>query len=187
VVAAATLFLATAGLVLDGLHDRLGQADIGLVLGSKVELDGTPSPRLRARLERTVELYQAGAFPVVIASGGVGREGFDEAAVMRDYLVAHGVPEDRVLVDSSGVTTYASAQATERIVRERKLKSVFVVSQYFHLPRARLALRRFGLEPVYSAAPRYFEWRDLYSAPRELVGYVSYSLRNFPAGSSVDQ
>ncbi len=178
-VAAATLLLATAILVLDGLHDRLGKADLGLVLGSKVEPDGTPSARLRARLDRTVELFQAGYFPLVIASGGAGKEGFDEAAVMRDYLVAHGVPADRVLVDSSGVTTYASARATARIVRERHLQSVFVISQYFHLPRARLALGRFGIAPVYSAAPRYFEWRDLYSAPRDLIGYVSYSLRSY--------
>jgi vancomycin permeability regulator SanA len=178
-VVAALLILVTAVLVLDGLHDRLDKADIGLVLGSKVELAGTPSARLSARLDRTIELFRAGYFPLVIASGGVGKEGFDEAVVMRDYLVVHGIPTDRVLVDSSGVTTYASALATERIVRERKLKSVFVVSQYFHLPRARLALRRFGLEPVYSASPRYFEWRDLYSAPREVVGYVSYAVRTF--------
>ena len=102
---------------------------------------------------------------------------------MRDYLVAHGVPADRVVVDSSGATTYASARATARIVRERHLQSVFVISQYFHIPRARLALGRFGIAPVYSAAPRYFEWRDLYSAPRELVGYVSYSLRSYQAES----
>jgi vancomycin permeability regulator SanA len=186
-VAAAALLLATAMLVLDGLHDRLGQAEVGLVLGSKVELDGAPSPRLRARLEKTVELFQAGYFPLVIASGGVGREGFDEANVMRDYLVAHGIPDDAILVDGTGVTTYASALATARIVRERRLKGVFVVSQYFHLPRARLALRRFGMEPIYSAAPRHFEWRDLYSAPRELIGYVSYSLRKFdPAAPARD-
>jgi len=178
------LYLAgTVVLVLVGLHDQPGQADIGLVLGSKVETDGTPSPRLRARLDKTLELYRAGAFPEVIASGGVGKEGYDEAVVMRDYLVAHGIPAEKVMVDSLGVTTYASAKNTLQIIRERKLQSVFAISQYFHLPRTRLALRRFGVPAVYSAHAPFFEWRDLYSAPREFIGYLNYSVRGYGAST----
>ena len=103
--AAGLFLLGTALLVFAGLRDQIGKADIALVLGSKVEPDGTPSPRLRARLDKTIELYRADYFPTVIASGGVGKEGFDEAVVMRDYLVFHGIPADRVIVDSGGTTT----------------------------------------------------------------------------------
>ena len=173
------ILLATVALVFSGLHDEIGRADVALVLGSKVELDGTPSPRLRARLDRTVELYRAGWFPLIIASGGTGKEGFDEAVVMRDYLVAHGVPSESVLVDSKGDTTYASARYTAEIVRERKITSVFVVTQYFHIPRARLALKRFGIATVYSAHAHWFEWRDIYSSPRELAGYGHYLFRRY--------
>jgi vancomycin permeability regulator SanA len=170
----------TGILIVAGLRDELGKADVALVLGSKVELDGTPSVRLRARLDRTVELYRAGYFPKVIASGGVGVEGFDEAAVMRDYLVAHGLPRDAVLVDSGGTTTFASAKNAFQMAQPEKFASVLVVSQYFHIPRARLALRRFGFATVYSAHAFYFDWRDLYSAPREFFGYLSYLLRSYP-------
>lgn len=177
--AGSVVLLCTVALVLSGLRDELGHADIALVLGSKVELDGTPSPRLRARLDRTVELYRAGYFPLIIASGGTGKEGFDEAAVMRDYLVARGIPRESVIVDSKGDTTYASARNAVEIVRQRKIASVFVITQYFHIPRARLALRRFGIAPVYSAHAHWFERRDLYSAPRELAGYVHYLFRRY--------
>jgi vancomycin permeability regulator SanA len=180
-IALLACLVATAVLVFDGLHDRLGRADVGLVLGSKVEPDGAPSTRLRARLDRTVELYKDAFFPVVIASGGLGKEGFDEAAVMRDYLVAHGVPQDRIIVDSAGADTFLSAHNARDIARTRGFRSVLVVSQYFHLPRARLAVARFGFFPVYSAHARYFELRDLYSTPRELAGYVKYLLRAYPA------
>ena len=183
-VVAAVLVLGTAILVVAGLSDSLGTADIALVLGSKVELDGTPSPRLRARLDRTLELYRAGYFPAVIASGGTGKEGFDEASVMRDYLVAHGIPSDRVIVDSLGTTTFMSAQNTLAIARQQKLSSVFVVSQYFHLPRARLALTRFGISTVYSAHAHFFEVRDVYSSLRELFGYVSYFFRHYDSNST---
>lgn len=182
-VAAAVLVLGTATLVVDGLSDRLGKADIALVLGSKVESDGKPSPRLRARLDRTLELYRAGYFPAVIASGSTGREGFDEASVMKDYLVSHGIPDDRVIVDSQGATTFMSARNTLNIVRQRKLSSVFVVSQYFHIPRARLALKRFGIVTVYSAHAHFFEARDAYSSFREVFGYPSYFFRHYDSGS----
>jgi vancomycin permeability regulator SanA len=100
------LFLLGTGiLVTAGLRDHLGTADIGLVLGSKVALDGTPSPRLRARLDRALELYRSGYFPTVIVSGGIGKEGYDEALVMRDYLVSHGIPKGSVIMDSEGTTT----------------------------------------------------------------------------------
>lgn len=171
--------LGTLLLVGAGLRDDVGKADAALVLGSKVELTGVPSQRLKARLDKTVELYQAGYFPWVIVSGGLGKEGFDEALVMRDYLTAHGIPQDQVIMDNQGHTTFDSAVNTRRILREKNLKSVFVVSQYFHLPRSRLALTRSGINAVHSASPRYFEMRDLYSAPRELIGYGSYLFRNF--------
>lgn len=175
----ALYLLATAWLVGDGLVDRIGHADVALVLGSRIEMNGKPSVRLKARLDRTVELYKAGYFPWVIASGGVGKEGFDEAAVMRDYLVAQGLPADHVILDSHGDNTFLSAQNTRAIAKEKHFASAMVISQYFHLPRSRLALQRCGITPVYSAHARLFEWRDIYSSLRETLGYVKYSLRSY--------
>jgi vancomycin permeability regulator SanA len=165
---------ATLVLVAAGLHDRIGHADVGLVLGSKVNADGTPSARLRARLDRALELYQAGYFSTIIVSGGG-----DEAVVMGDYLRAHGVAANHLIEDKSGVNTFASAHDTSMIMRQLKCGSVLVVSQYFHLPRARLALERFGIAPVYSAHADYFEWRDVYSSPREVAGYIRYYFRSY--------
>ena len=45
---------------------------------------------------------------------------------------------------------------------------------------ARLAMRRFGLSPVYTASADYFEWRDLYSTFREGPAYLKYALRSYP-------
>jgi vancomycin permeability regulator SanA len=168
---------ATAALVGDGLHDEIAPADVGLVLGNTVHRDGTPSRRLAARLDRTLELYRAGTFPLVIVSGARGREGWNEAAVMRDYLAARGVPLERVVVDSAGVNTWASALHTQRLMEQRRLRVALVITQYFHVPRARLALKQAGVPVVCSAHARHFELRDLYSIPRELIGLVRYGLR----------
>ncbi len=177
------LFLFGAlAIAIAGLHDQLGKADVALVLGNKINPDGKPSSRLRTRLDRTIELYHDGYFPRVIASGGIGKEGFDEAAVMRDYLVAHGIPASSVIADHGGDTTYASARYTAEFARKQGFTSVFVVSQYFHIPRARLALQRFGVPEIYSAHALYFEPLDLYSSVRESAGYLRYFFRRYDRG-----
>jgi len=173
----ALLLLGAAIIAWSGLQDDVGHTDIALVLGSKVEPDGAPSPRLRARLDKAVELYRAGWFPEVIASGGVGKEGYDEAAVMKAWLVSHGIPAERVIMDSDGITTFASARKTRDILLAKKLRSVLVISQFFHMPRAKLALRRFGVTTVRGAHANFFEPRDIYSLLREVPGCVDYRFR----------
>lgn len=173
----AAFLLGSLAIALAGLRDHLGHSDVALVLGNKVNPDGTPSARLRARLDRTVELYRAGYFPEIITSGGVGKEGHDEAAVMRDYLVTQGIPAGRILVDSTGLNTHASALATRQLAATHHWQSVMVVTQYFHVPRSRLAVQKAGFAPVYGAHAHYFEARDLYSIPREFLGYLTYLLR----------
>ena len=176
-IALGIFMIAMFAIIASGLRDDIAHADVGLVLGNKVELDGTPSPRLRARLDRTLELFLDGFFPSIIVSGGFGKEGYDEAAVMRDYLVSHGVPDSQVVLDSHGDTTFASAVNTARLAKEQGFKSVFVVSQYFHIPRARLALGHCHVAEIHSAHAHFFEWRDIFSVPRDTVGYVSYFFR----------
>ena len=173
----------TAWVVSGGLNDHLTKSDVALVLGSKVELDGRPSVRLQARLDRAVELYRQGWFPTLIVSGGLGKEGYDEGVVMRQYLVSQGIPAERVITDSQGTTTYASAVNTRALAAKHHFKSVMVVSQWFHLPRCRLALERCGLGPISTAHARLWEWRDIYSSLRETLGYFSYWRRSFGAGA----
>lgn len=173
------LSTAAATIVILGLRDNIGHADVALVLGSKVELNGVPSRRLAARLDRTSELYKAGYFKTIITSGGLGVEGFDEAKVMQQYLVTRGVPTEHIVIDSNGNTTYASAKFTAAFMQQRKLTKVFVISQYFHLPRARLALERFRVPGVYSSYARFFEGWDVYSSFRETAGYIQYYFRRY--------
>jgi vancomycin permeability regulator SanA len=164
-------------IVADGLTDELHQADVAVVLGNTVNPDGQPSPRLQARLDKTVELYQKGFFTNIIVSGGVGVEGFDEAVVMRQYLVNQNIPAERIFVDSEGRTSNLTAKNTAQIMRQNNWQSALVISQYFHISRCKLALANYGISPVYSASANYFELRDLYSLLREVMGYFSYLWR----------
>lgn len=163
-----------------GLADRTGPADLIVVLGNKVDPDGEPSARLRARLDRAVELFHSGYSRRVVVSGGVDPAGQDEAAVMSGYLVRAGIPENCIHQDNRGIDTYNTARNTAALMRRQGWESVLIVSQYFHIVRTRLAFRRFGIETIYSAHADYHAPRDLYSLAREVVALPAYLFRGYP-------
>lgn len=173
------LFLIQASyLVLDGLHDDPGPADAMVILGSKVQHDGTLSARLKARLDRGYELYRDGLSHTIIVSGGTGKEGYSEARVMASYLKGRGIPARDILLDEEGKNTWQSALNFKRMAAAKGFRSVILVSQYFHLTRAKLAFRKAGIETVYTAHARMRpELREVYSVPREVVAFYAYLLR----------
>jgi vancomycin permeability regulator SanA len=168
--------IAAISIIVDGLNDEIKSADVAVVLGNTVNADGNPSPRLQARLDKTVELYRQGFFLNIIVSGGFGVEGFDEAVVMRQYLINQNVPANCIHLDSAGNTTALTAKNTASIMKQNNWQSALIVSQYFHISRTRLAFQNYGIATVYSAHANYFELRDLYSIVREVFGYFSYLL-----------
>ncbi len=177
-VSAVLLMVMVSTLIaVDGLIERTANADAGVVLGSKVETDGTPSPRLRARLDRSRALFENGQISFIVVSGGTGKEGFSEALVMRDYLVKEGIPANQILLDEFGATTRATADNVTRILREKDMDTAIVVSQFFHLTRSKMAFRQAGFEKVGSAYAPYFELRDFYSTLREIPALIAYGLR----------
>ncbi|KMQ49544.1 putative conserved protein YdcF [Chitinispirillum alkaliphilum] len=145
-----------------------------MVLGSKVNEDGTLSERLKARLDKSLELYNKGYFSKVIVSGGFGKEGFEEAEVMRSYLIDKGVEENSIIVDNNGNNTFMTARFTADFLSNNDYASVIVVSQYFHLFRTQLTLRKLGIKKVQCASPRFYEIRDLFSVPREMIAVLKY-------------
>ncbi len=168
------ILLAAGAIVVTGLNDEIADADVIIVPGNTVAPDGTPSPRLRARLDVAVSLFHDHRAPIIFVSGGEGREGFDEAVAMFDYLSRNGVPLSAIVKDSLGADTAATARNAGSYMRANKPSSAIVATQYFHVARTKLALQRNGIHVANTAHARYMEWRDLYSIPREVVAYAAY-------------
>ena len=169
--------LATTALVLTGINDKLAPADVIVVPGTTIMPDGTPSPRLQARLDVALKQFQAHRAPRILVSGATGKEGFDEAASMARYLQSRGVASSAIIEDNQGWTTDATARNAAALMRAHGWKTAMVATQYFHVPRFRLALARAGIDVSGHVHAPYFELRDLYSVPRETVGYAVYFMR----------
>ena len=129
-----------------------------------------------SRLDKAVELYNNHYFNHLIVSGGLGKEGFDEAKVMKDYLIRAGIPENSIIVDSKGNNTLITAQNSKSIMDSKKFQTAMIITQYYHITRTKLAMHKVGVENVYSAHARIFEIRDIYSLSREFLGYYKYLL-----------
>lgn len=175
--------IAAALIAYDGLNDRLGKADVGVVLGNKVEPNGEPSLDLATRLDEAADLYRQGYFPTVIVSGGVSFGGYDEPAAMRAYLVRQGLPDAAIVLDRDGFNTRATAVNAARWMRAQGVSRVLVVSQFYHMSRSRLAFERCGVGTIYTAHGRRFSTRDVYGLGRDTVGYAVYWLTDRGCGA----
>lgn len=163
----------TTSIVVDGLSDKGKKADIAIILGSKVNEDGTLSTRLEKRLETGIELYKNHRINKIMVSGGLGKEGFYEGDKMKEFLVNNSIPDSVILVDNYGNNTRLTVENTLKFQQKHKFESIIVVSQYFHVTRTKKILKEKGFTQVESVSPRYFEWRDLYSILREFPAYYT--------------
>ena len=115
------------------------KADAIVVLGCP------PSARLARRIERGVWLYRRGVAPVLLLSGG-GNGPVPEAEIMRRGALARGVPDAALVIDPKSRDTLGNARETAALLCERGLRSIVLVSDATHLPRAALLFRLAGVE-----------------------------------------
>ena len=162
-----------AYITIDGLRDAGKTADVAVILGSKVNEDGTLSERLSKRMECGLMLYRTNRVKKIVVSGGYGKEGFYEGDKMKDYLIKNGVPDSLIIVDNKGNNTRATVNNALKIKDSINFKSAIVVSQYFHVTRTKKLFNDRHFTNISSASPKYFEMRDAYSMLREFAAYYT--------------
>jgi uncharacterized SAM-binding protein YcdF (DUF218 family) len=159
-------------------RDEARPADAILVLGA-AEYRGRPSPVLKARLDHALDLYQRKMAPVLITTGGAGGDpDYTEGGVGRAYLIAHNIPSEAILVEPEGDTTAYSIAAAGEILARMGLKSCILVSDGYHIFRAKKMLESRGTQ-VFGSPRQAGPHEDpepwwLYF--RQAVGYLLWAL-----------
>jgi uncharacterized SAM-binding protein YcdF (DUF218 family) len=126
-------------MLLKRLPQPLPKGDAIVVLGC------APPARRRHRTEHGIRLYQDGVAPVLLLSGG-GSGPVPEAEIMRGIALTHGVPQAALLIEAHSRDTLGNARETALLLRAHGLRSVVLVSDRAHLPRAALLFRLAGVE-----------------------------------------
>lgn len=173
--AAVAVLFPLAQVALFGTTDYRRPADAAVVLGARAYANGGLSQTLEDRVRTAVDLYRAGLVDTLVMSGGVGESGTDETVAMRDRAVALGVPPSAIMRDPGGVNTDATVADTVPIFRERGWRRVLAVSQFYHLPRIKMAYRAAGVDvqTVPATGDRYIGATPV-QALREVGGFWAY-------------
>ena len=139
--------------------DNAQPADAIAVFGA-AEYAGRPSPVLHARLDKAVSLYDEDMAPVIVTLGGGADKdsGKTEAGVGRDYLLANGVPFDKIIAETKSLDTEQQVNSLANIAKREHFRHIIVVSDGTHLFRIALLCRRAGLE--------------VYTSPRAALGHI---------------
>ena len=131
-------------------HDGARPAQALIVLGA-AQYDGRPSPVLRARLDHAADLWHRRIAPVVVVTGGK-EEGdrFTESQAGANYLHTKGIPDEAILREATGRTSWQSLAASARFLRQRRIRDVVLVSDPFHAERIRGIADELGLDAATS-------------------------------------
>jgi vancomycin permeability regulator SanA len=136
-----------------------------LLLGAGVRDDGSMSAILSDRAITTLEIYKSRKALKILISGDHGRKGYDEVNVVKAFFLKNGVSEEDIFTDHAGFSTYDSIYRAGEIFR---VKSLIIVTQRFHLPRALYIAGKSGLKAYGHPADKrdymmidYFETREI--------------------------
>lgn len=157
--------------------DEASPADVIIVLGA-AEYRGRPSPVFKARLDHALELFRKGLAPRILTTGGAGGDpDYTEGGVGRAYLVSQNVPSEAIIVEPEGETTVHSTAAAAEIMRRMGLTSCIVVSDGYHIFRAKKMLEFRGLTVHGSPrpSPARSELSQWWLYFRQAVGYALWS------------
>jgi uncharacterized SAM-binding protein YcdF (DUF218 family) len=172
-----------------------------VVLGGGVrsaEAEGLPPEPAEDTLYRCLraaEMYHQGPpCPVLVSGGRVYPDspGPPIARVMRDCLLRQGVSAVHLVEEDASRNTHENALECTRILRERGLGKILLVTEAAHLERSLRCFRKLGVDAV-PCGCRYetleFEWsaveflpnptttRGTRAALHEWIGLAWYALR----------
>ncbi len=135
---------------------ELPKADAIVVLGGGVRAQLPPRPWVDVseagdRPLHGAQLYRQGKAPWVILSGGriewLGG-GPPESGDMAKLVEAMGVPAAAILQDPTSLNTYENAVNVKKILDQRGLKRILLVTSAIHMPRSIQIFKKLGIDAI---------------------------------------
>ena len=139
-----------------GSIDQPGRTDVILVLGAALSRDGTPYKALIRRSEHAARLWKQGRAGRVMCTGGIGdhvRVPRSEADGCREVLLRAGVPATAIVLEDTSRNTEEQARRIHDIMVVRGWKRATLVSDSYHVFRARYIARGVGIDVLLSPVP----------------------------------
>jgi len=142
---------------------ELPKAEAIVILGGATRPQIYPRPGVDVseegdRILYGAQLYREGKAPIVILSGGrtLDWQGVSasESADMATLIVNMGVPASAILQDPTSLNTHENAVNVQKILQQRGIKKVLLVTSALHMPRSLKIFQKQGIDAI--AAPTDF-------------------------------
>ena len=166
------VILSTKNRIVSGDSELLTDIDYIVILVAGIRR-GKPSPMLEDRLKTGISLYNNDISNKILITGDHMNDDYDEVTVMKNYLLEHGIPEEDIITDNYGISTYDSIYRVKNVYKSNK---VVIVSQRYHLYRAlflsdNLDLKSYGVEADlrYYYGQWYREIREILARNKDFI------------------
>ena len=113
--------------------EKIPSHKTALVLGAKVNNNGSLSHVFFDRTDTALKLYQKNKIEKILISGDNTKQDYDEVNAAKNYLLKNNVPKDDIFLDHAGIDTYDSVYRAKHIF---EVKDLVIITQEFHLGRA---------------------------------------------------
>lgn len=150
--------------------------DYVVVLGAHVKGD-VPSKALELRLKAALKYARENEDTILILSGGQGfGEDITEAKCMENYLTAHGISRERLVLEENSTSTMENLKFSDKLTGCRK-KNTGVLSNNFHVYRAVKLAKKMGYEHPFGIAAESDPVMQVHYVVREVAALVKEKLR----------
>lgn len=155
--------------------DRASTAEYAIVLGSGVNVNGSPSRIMRQRIGAAMEFMEKNPHSALILSGGQGDyEPVSEAECMYRTMLELGADPDRLLLEEESSTTRENLVNSTAIIEERggTDQPIGLITSEFHQRRAKYIGDTLDMDtvPVSAGTDQWF-YRINYTL-REVFAFV---------------
>lgn len=163
-------FAALCSLVVSGMKTSARKnLDYVVVLGAHVK-GNVPSKALELRLKAALKYARENENTILVLSGGQGfGEDITEAKCMENYLTAHGISRERLVLEEKSTNTKENLKFSDALT-DCSQKNTGILSNNFHVYRAVKIAEKAGYEHPYGIA-----------APSDPIMQVHYVVREAAA------
>lgn len=147
--------------------------DAIIVCGARVYASGRPSTALVERVKVAAALYEQGAAPIVVTTGGAAESSLSEAEAAASTAVLLGVPQDAIVIEARSTSTEENARFAAEQVSARR---VLVVTDGYHVFRAERVFGRYFEQVRGVGSHNPYRWPRVRGAVREVAALVGYGV-----------
>lgn len=158
-------------------HSKKGN-NVAVVLGAAVWSHNQPSPSLKARLDKAIELYRDSVISYIQLTGSNAPGELSEARVAFNYVIKKGINPERIWIEEN--TTSTSEQIhfiKKKLMKNKKIKTIILISAPYHLIRAEEICKFYNIKVETAASDIIMSSHSkIYNHVRESIALLAFWL-----------